>query len=291
MRLLKIAGVATVVLGVAAVVAVLATDVAGQVRGRTPKAHAFEMMIGGGAHIGIAVRDMDDADAKREKATQAGVVIDEVYSESPASRAGLKAGDVVVEFDGERVRSARQFSRLVAETPEGRSVKLGAVRDGQRLTVDITPEAGRGLNSEWKIGEEFARLNDMEVDIPKLLPKIAVPGFDVMTLARTARLGVQIETLTPQLATYFGAKRGALVANVEEGSAAEKAGLRAGDVITAIDGRTIEDTDDIRRALRGTHDGAEVSIEIVRDRKSQTLKAKLESTAGARKTRRRVAKI
>lgn len=289
MRLLKIAGVATAVLGGAALVALLAADVAGQVRVRAPKARAFELTVGG-SHIGIAVRDLDDADAKREKTAQSGVVIDEVYTESPASRAGLKAGDVVVEFDGERVRSARQFSRLVAETPDGRSVKLAAVRDGQRITVDITPEAGRGLNTEWKFSGDFSRLQDLEHDFTQMVPKIAVPGFEMRTLVRTGRLGVQIETLTPQLATYFGAKRGALVTSVEEASAAEKAGLRAGDVITAIDGRTIEDTEDIQRALRGAGE-AEVTIEILRDRKPQTLKAKVESTSGARKTRRRVADI
>lgn len=289
MRLLKMAGVATVVLGGAALAALLAADVAGQVRVHAPKARGFELMFGG-SHIGIAVRDLDDADAKREKTAQSGVVIDEVYTESPASRAGLKAGDVVVEFDGERVRSARQFSRLVAETPEGRSVKLAAVRDGQRINVDITPEAGRGLNTEWNFSGDFSQLQDLERNITQLVPKIAAPGFEMRTLVRTSRLGVRIETLTPQLATYFGAKRGALVTSVEEASAAEKAGLRAGDVITAIDGRTIEDTEDIQRALRGAGD-AEVTIDILRDRKPQTLKAKVGSTSGARKMRRRVADI
>jgi serine protease Do len=289
MRLLKIVGVATAVLGGTALAALLATDVAGQVRVRTPRARAFDLMVGG-SHIGIAVRDMDDADAKREKATQSGVVIDEVYTDSPAARAGLKAGDVVVEFDGERVRSARQFSRLVAETPDGRSVKLGAIRDGQKMTLDITPEAGPGM-TEWKFGGDLSSLSDLEYDIRGMLPKIATPEIEVRSFARTRRLGVQIDTLTPQLATYFGAKRGALVTSVEEGSAAEKAGLRAGDVITAIDGRTIEDTEDIQRALRGTGDGAEVTIDILRDRKPQTFKAKVEAPTGARKMRRRVADI
>jgi serine protease Do len=289
MRLLKIAGVATAVLGGAALAALLATDAAGQVRVRTPKARAFDLMVGG-SHIGIAVRDMDDADAKREKATQSGVVIDEVYTDSPAARAGLKAGDVVVDFDGERVRSARQFQRLVAETPDGRSVKLGAIRDGQKMTLEITPEAGPGM-TEWKFGGDFSSLADLETDIRGMLPKIATPEIEVRTFGRTRRLGVQIDTLTPQLATYFGAKRGALVTSVDEGSPAEKAGLRAGDVITAIDGRTVEDTEDIQRALRGTGDGAEVTIDILRDRKPQTLKAKVEAPAGARKMRRRVADI
>jgi serine protease Do len=217
MRLWKIAGVAIVVVGAAALAAVLASEASGQGRPRTPRARAIQMLVGG-SHIGVAVRDLDDADAKREKAT-AGVVIDEVYSESPASRAGLKAGDVIVEFDGERVRSARQFSRLVAEAPSGRSVKLGAVRDGQRLNVDITPET-RG--DTWAFGDDLARLDDLRVDIPPM-PKIAVPGFEFKTWTHPGRLGVQIDTLTPQLATYFGVKRGALVTNVDEGSAGRPA--------------------------------------------------------------------
>jgi serine protease Do len=285
MRLWKIAVVATVLVGAAALAVVLASEASGQVRVRTPRARAIQL-LGGGSHIGVSVRDMDDGDARREKAT-VGVVIDEVYTESPASRAGLKAGDVIVEFDGERVRSARQFSRLVAESPSGRSVKLGAVRDGQRVNVDITPDTRADT---WAFGDDLARLNDLKVDIPPI-PKIAVPGFEFKTWTHPGRLGVQIDTLTPQLATYFGVKRGALVTNVDEGSAAEKAGLKAGDVITAIDGRTVEDSGDIQRALRDTEDGAEVSIAIVRDRKEQTLKAKLEPTAGARKTRRRVVEI
>jgi serine protease Do len=289
MRLWKIAGVATAILGGAVIAALLVTDVAGQVRVRAPRARAFDLMVGG-SHIGISIRDVDDADAKREKMAQSGVAIDEVYTDSPAARAGLKAGDVVVEFDGERVRSARQFSRLVSETPDGRTVKLVAVRDGQRMTVDITPEAGPAMG-EWKFHGDFSSLSNLNDEIRGMLPKIAAPDIEVRTLSRTRRLGVQIDTLTPQLATYFGAKRGALVTSVDEGSAAEKAGLKAGDVIVAIDGRTIEDTADILRALRGAGEGNEVTIDILRDRKPQSLKAQPEPRAGATRTRRRVADI
>ena len=70
-----------------------------------------------------------------------GVKIDEVNEDSPAEKAGIKAGDIVVDYDGERVRSARQFTRLVQETPEGRSVAIGVVRDGKKQTVNATPES------------------------------------------------------------------------------------------------------------------------------------------------------
>ena len=75
-------------------------------------------------------------------------------TDSPAEKAGLKAGDIVVDYDGERVRSARQFTRLVQETPEGRSVAIGIMRDGKKQTVNATPEAGR---MTWNFGPELDR--------------------------------------------------------------------------------------------------------------------------------------
>ena len=71
----------------------------------------------------------------------AGVRIDGVDDDSPAAKAGLREGDVVVEFDGERVRSARQLTRLVQETPDGRAVKMTVTRGDARQTVEVTPEA------------------------------------------------------------------------------------------------------------------------------------------------------
>jgi serine protease Do len=287
MRVLKIAAAAAVVLALAALAVVYAPEAAGQARVRTPSARTFEA-LGRGMHIGVSVRDADETDVKREKAATGGVVIDEVFTDTPASRAGLKAGDIVVEYDGERVRSARQFARLVDETPEGRSVKLGAIRDGQRVAVDIVPES-RGHGAAWLSGQVFDRLEDLRMDMPEI--KVAVPDFEVRTFGRTGRLGVRIQTLTPQLASYFGASRGALVTEVDEGSAAAKAGIKAGDVITSIDGRTVEDAADLQRALRSTEEGAEVSIEILRDRKPMTIKAKPESPYERRSVRRRITDI
>ena len=79
------------------------------------------MMVldGRGSQLGVMVSDVD------AKAPTGGVKIDEVNEDSPAEKAGIKAGDIVVEYDGERVRSARQFTRLVQETPEGRTVAIG----------------------------------------------------------------------------------------------------------------------------------------------------------------------
>src|SRR5204863_7416829 len=142
--------------------------------------------------------------------------------------AGLKRSDVIVEFDGERVRSARQFGRLVEETPPGRSVKATITREGQRKDVQITPGEGRaaalfdGNRIREQMGDLAGRLPDMNFN------------FDWDGTLSGRRLGVTVDELTHQLADYFGAKDGVLITAVTDGSAAARAGLKAGDVITSI---------------------------------------------------------
>ncbi len=187
-------------------------------------------------------------------------------SDSPAEKAGLKAGDIVVEYDGERVRSARQFTRLVQETPEGRSVAIGIMRDGKKQTVNATPESGR---MTWNFGPDVDRaLRDAErgmrafrFDVPApyfdfrfddrdrdnreprrfeyRVPqefRVPVPGYG----SRRGRLGVTVQSLTDELEDFFGAKNGgALVSSVSRDSAAAKAGIKAGDVIVSINGNAV----------------------------------------------------
>jgi S1-C subfamily serine protease len=252
------------------------------------------MMVldGRGSRLGVTVSDVEAADAKA--APPGGARIEEVDSGSPAEKAGLKAGDIVVEFDGERVRSARQFTRLVQETPGGRTVTLTVMRGGQRQSLQATPE-GRPFSWSFDIdGDRIRRdverglrewergLRDFRLDLPSF-------GFryDGPALGRRGRLGVSVEGLTPQLAEYFGAKDGGvLVTSVTEASAGAKAGLRAGDVITSVNGTRVRDANALVRELDGA--GGEVTIGLLRDRKELTLKATLEPRAGGPLKSRRV---
>lgn len=207
-----------------------------------------------GAELGVRVTD----------ASAGGVQIEDVQPGSAAEKAGLKRGDLVVEFDGERVRSGRQFGRLVQETPPGRSVKATIVRDGKREELQVTPAEGR---------ERFA-LRDLDRlrDLPFTFD-MNVPG-----IGTSARLGVEVDELTPQLAEYFGAKKGGvLVTTVADGSAASRAGLKAGDVIASIDGAAVASRNDLVRGLRKLDGDGEVSLGIVRDRKELTVTAKIEA--------------
>jgi serine protease Do len=258
-------------LGLAAAIGLAVTGLGAQDRNRVEVRQAprpnLMMLDGRGSQLGVTVSDLDAKEG-------AGVKVDEVSSNSAAEKAGLKAGDVVVEFDGERVRSARQFTRLIQETPDGRTVKIAVLRDGKRQTLDATPEA---RSFSWTMDVDGDRIR-REIErgmqnFPQRFPDM-IPGIRPGT---RGRLGATVESLSPQLADYFGVKDGgALVSSVTAGSAAEKAGLKAGDVITSVNGGRVRDAETLSREI-GDATGTELSIGIVRDKKETTLKATIES--------------
>jgi serine protease Do len=219
---------------------------------------AWLPLVDAGSVIGITVGDSD-----------AGVVVKDVRAESPAARAGLKEGDVVTEFDGERTRSAAQLRRVVRETAPGRTVKVAVLRNGTPTTLDVAPEARRA---------DDIRLPDLTRDLDRLvLPRefnfdIGERGFG---LSSPGRLGVAIAPLSNQLAAYFGVTEGVLVSEVTAGSAGEMAGLKAGDVITMIQGQAVSSSADVIRELRDVAPGTSVDIRVMRDRKEVTLTAKM----------------
>ncbi|HEV3486448.1 MAG TPA: PDZ domain-containing protein [Vicinamibacterales bacterium] len=259
------------------------------VRARGGQPQIFEI-FGGASRIGISVEDVDEEEMKRAKLPSlAGAVITDVEDGTPAATAGFKTGDVIVEFDGERVRSARQLTRLVQETPSGRKVLAIVIRDGQRVTLSVEPRAGsrRGGFDKWRELEDFARDYRYEVAPPPSPPAPPSPRgprpprpprLDDWMFGRTnSRLGLTVDTLSEQLAQYFGTKEGVLVTTVRDDSAAAKAGIKAGDVITSINGTRVDSPDDVRRSVQRLEDDAEFTVEIVRDRKPMTLKGKVGS--------------
>jgi serine protease Do len=284
MRLIiKVIGLGVVVVGLAAAAVVYAPTVFGQTAVRVDRDPLVQVLELGGSHIGASVRDVDKADVEREKLPgQWGAVVEEVRAGSPAERAGLRAGDVIVEFDGERVRSARELTRLVRETPDGRTVKAAVVRGGRRLDVEVTPDRREPFVALGETGRVLDRLNrDLPLEIERNLDRLRdlhLPPMDFDAIRVGPRLGATVQDLTPQLAGYFGVEAGVLVTGVSEGSVAATAGLKAGDVITALDGARISDTSDLRRRLSRLDDGAQFSLGIVRDKQTLTLTGKTEDT-------------
>jgi len=245
---------------------------------------AVRVLGGSGSQIGVSIRDLNADELKRK--TDVGVVVEDVETDSPAQKAGLKAGDIVVEFDGERVRSARQFMRLVQETPAGRPVSVAVSRDGQRVPLTVQPRTGGSFRF-------FDGSSDSVPAMPKIAPPMVLkrdafpPSFEYL-VGGSGQLGVSVSELSPQLSEYFGTKEGVLVTTVRDNSNASRAGLKAGDVITSLNGGTVTTAADLRRRAQRLEGGDEFTLAIVRDRKPMTLKGKVEPPKTPRSTTRTV---
>jgi membrane-associated protease RseP (regulator of RpoE activity) len=234
----------------------------------------FHALAGDGAWLGLRLEDVTAEKAKELKlAGEYGVIVKDVEENSPAAKAGLAKGDVILEFAGEKVRGTAHFRRLVRETPAGRTVSLQVSRAGQTKTLSAKLEA--------RPGGAFTMPAMPPMPEMPAMPDIEIPEFDFVWHARGAQLGISADELTPQLAQYFGVKqgKGILVREVVVGSAAEKAGLKAGDVIVQVDGKDVDTVGKLRRALAGekeTQEARKVTLTIVRDKREQTLTVELE---------------
>lgn len=241
-----------------------------QDRNREPIARALQL-IGRGGQVGVTVRDVAPDDPKAS-----GVIVEDVSKDSPAEKAGIKRDDRIVEFDGERVRSVMQFRRLVQETPEDRKVAIVLQRGSERVTANLTPQRRGG---SFYFGDDLLPPAPMPAVPPRPPRAFSLDGFrgeDFTFRSGDGRLGLSVESLTDQLREYFGVKHGVLVRTVRPDSPAAKAGVKAGDVVTAVNGRHVEDPSDVSDAVRKLEGGGDLTIEVSRDRKPQTLKGKLD---------------
>jgi len=275
----------------------------------------------GQSWLGVGLADVDPFSQQRlHLASPSGAEVVEVYANSPAAAAGVKAHDVITSFDGQAVRSVRQLDRLVNETPADRTVALRLLRDGKPVEAQVHLEGRPGprlVTGAWSAMPRFnyaprvapmppmppmprmapmapmapmtpmmpwastaplapgaplapeAPMTPLEPMAP-LRPTLATPGrFGMYSDAR----GLGLETLSPQLAEFFGlpsGETGLLVRSVEGDSAAAKAGFAAGDVVTQVGSDKVGDIGQFEAALR-EHRGETVSATVWRKHAKVTL--------------------
>jgi serine protease Do len=226
-----------------------------------------------GSFLGISVLEIDSDRAKTlNLKEERGVEITRVEDDSPAAKSGLKVGDVVLEYNGQRVEGVAQFIRMVHETPAGREVKLAISRSGSLQTVAVKTGARKLL---------IARTGDSAViEIPKLeLPDIRVADAPRAYMSwRSTVAGIDAESLDSQLAEYFGVKEGVLVRAVSRGSSAERSGLKAGDVIVKVDDSRVSTPREIARVVRAARSKKTVPLQVVRERREVNLTLTLEDS-------------
>jgi serine protease Do len=219
----------------------------------------------GGSFLGISVLEID---ADRAKALnlkeERGVEVTRVEDDSPAAKSGLKIGDVVLEYNGQRVDSVAQFIRMVHETPAGREVRLGISRSGATQTLAVKTVARKAL---------LGRTDSTVIEIPRMeMPDVRIPDLPRAFMTwRSTVAGIEAESLDSQLAEYFGVKEGVLVRSVARGSAADKAGLKAGDVIVKVDDNRVTTPREIATSVRSAATRKTVPVQIVRERRELTI--------------------
>jgi len=152
-----------------------------------------------------------------------GALVAQVMPKSPAAKAGVKAGDVIVEYEGQTVTSSSDLPRLVASTPIGKSATVKVLRDGQPLSLTA--------------------------QITELSEPQQVASAD----SNREKLGMAVQPLTPALAQQLGVpdRTGVVVAGVKDGSPAAEAGIQAGDVIVQANRQPVRSVTDLRKALAG----------------------------------------
>ncbi len=230
----------------------------------------------GGSYLGVGVADINSDRVKALKLKEErGVEITRVEEDSPAAMAGLKVGDVVLEYNGERIEGTEQFVRMVRETPDGRQVRLQISREGAIQNLNATIGVRKGGNVF--VGQPFdtekfrAQMDKLQQEL-RNMPDVPQPNI----FWRSGTLGVIAEPLEGQLADYFGVKDGVLVRSVTKDSAAEKAGIKAGDVITKVDDAKVTTPREITSAIRKLGAKNTFPVTLLRNHKEMTVTATLE---------------
>jgi S1-C subfamily serine protease len=228
--------------------------IAGLLLGASAHAQPLGAMGGGaqGAWLGVTARDMA-FDRLASLGLEYGVEVVDVAQNSPASEAGLRPGDVLIDLDGRPVYSVERLRWLVNRVGADGKVPLAYLRNASRSTTDLTLAAR-----------------------PSMAPLGAPPSQPwqgPQQQPSRSYLGVQLQTMTDELRQAFGASadRGVLIAQVVDGGPAADAGLQAGDVIVRMERKPIRTVEDIHRVLDFYDPGTEIEVEVIRQQQSKTI--------------------
>jgi len=228
---------------------------------------AVQLLADGGGFLGVYAEDINKENMARYNLTQVrGVAVTRIVKDSPAEKAGLRPGDVILKIDGENVTSVRKLNRVVSEIAPDQSVRVTISRSGAEQELGATM-GRRASNTFSRLMKNNPGTWEWEG------PTFNNDGQDFFSYAGGRRIGITTTELTKQLADYFGVSggRGVLVTSVSADGPAAKAGLRAGDVITAVDGEAVDGNGDISRAINHKKEG-EVALTIVRNKTQQTIR-------------------
>jgi membrane-associated protease RseP (regulator of RpoE activity) len=233
----------------------------------------FMLLAEGNGFLGVYAEDITKENMGRYNLNQVrGVGITRIAKDSPAEKAGLRKDDVILRIDGENVTSVRKLNRVVSEIAPDQTVRVAISRTGAEQ--ELTATMGRRKENSFQNFLGDSRLfGDHPGNWEWEGPSINTDGPWTFAMGGNRRIGISTTELTKQLADYFGVSGGSgvLVTNVSDDGPAAKAGLKAGDVITAVDGEPVDASGDISRAINHKKEG-EVTLTIIRNKSQQTIR-------------------
>jgi serine protease Do len=236
------------------------------------------MMHSSQGYLGVTIHDIDANRAGELKLKDVrGAEIVMLDHDAPACKAGLKLHDVIVQMNGQTIEGIEQLRRMLHETPVGRTVNLVVSRDGQPMNISVQLGDRAKLEQQPFLNPSDAPDSQEVAPLRPWIPLQDQPETGVGSFIGSFKLnplyvGVLVDAVGPQLADYFGVKTGTglLVRSVDEDSPAGAAGMKAGDVILAVNGKTMAGRRDWLQAIQSNR-GKQVQVTIIRDHKEQKL--------------------
>jgi serine protease Do len=248
-----------------------------------PKVEVEKVWIDAGEESGWLGVEISEVTAEKAKELNLpairGVLVTEVEANSPAAKAGLKANDVIASYERQDIEGTLQFRRMVRETPPGRSIELQIWREGK--TEKISVEVG---NRTMTMTRGMKDMKPFVLEMPPMDQVMEMPRFE---FGITPQLGVSAEDVSGQLGSYFGAPgdEGVLVREVRPETPAEKAGLKAGDIIFKVDDQPVKTVNQLRERLRAKREQKTVAIGIIRKGAQVSVNVELQTPKPAEHTR------
>src|SRR6266852_5890444 len=253
----------------------------------------LNILIGddGSSWLGVETHEVTADKAKELKlSAERGVVLGKIVPDSPAAKGGLKENDVVTEINGQRVEGAAQFRRMIHEIPAGRSIQLTVWRDGRTQTISAT--LGKSEERHQAMKMVAPTPGTFAFRMPEI-PEIPSMEWDGgRFLGGQPRLGIDAEDLSGQLGAFFGARDGVgiLVRDVNSGSPAEKGSVKAGDVITSLNGERIRNVGDLREKLSAKREEKDRTVKLGVLRNKSEISLTVELPAPAAHTKRLISR-
>lgn len=217
----------------------------------------------GKGFLGVSIEKVSPDD-KDEFGVSSGVLVTRVTKDEAADKAGIKKYDVIQYFNEEKIRRPDDLMEAVRECKPGAKANVKLVRDGKKMDVPVTLGEAKHQSFSFSLGDKDGK--------DKFIWKSRGHGF----------LGVYLQELNKDLAEYFAVKEdeGALILNVEKDGPADKAGLKAGDVIVKMKNKDISKPGDVSEMLEDMEKGDKVEIQVMRHKKKQSFTAEVDESAG-----------